>query len=233
MTARPSGGRIAVIPARGGSKRIPRKNIRPFHGRPMLAWPVEAALACGLFERVVVSTDDPEIAEVARAHGAEAPFLRPPELSGDQTAVLPVVQHAIEALGGDVAFVCQIYPTAPFLRPEALREGFEVLAARPDKAYALSVASFPAPVQRALRITPGGALEALYPEHRQTRSQDLEPAFHDAGQFCWGRTQAWIAGEPVFSDRALPVAIPRHLVQDIDTEEDWRRAELMFAALRG
>jgi pseudaminic acid cytidylyltransferase len=223
--------RIAVIPARGGSKRIPRKNIRPFHGRPMLAWPLAAALASGLFDRVLVSTDDEEIAEVARAHGAEAPFLRPPELADDQTGVLPVVRHAIEALGGDAALACLIYPTAPFLRAAALREGFEALSARPDKAYALSVASFPAPVQRALRIGPDGALEPLYPEHRQTRSQDLEPAVHDAGQFCWGRAKAWIAGEPVFSDRALPVVIPRHLVQDIDTEEDWRRAELMFAAL--
>jgi N-acylneuraminate cytidylyltransferase len=226
-----TGPRIAVIPARGGSKRIPRKNIRPFHGRPMLAWPIAAALASGLFDRVVVSTDDPEIAETAKAHGAETPFLRPTELSGDQTGVLPVVQQAIATLGGDPAFVCLIYPTAPFLRPEALREGFGLLSGRPDKAYALSVTSFPAPVQRALKITAEGALEPLYPEHRQTRSQDLEPAFHDAGQFCWGRTEAWLAGEPVFSDRALPVVIPRHLVQDIDTEEDWRRAELMFAAL--
>ena len=225
------GARIAVIPARGGSRRIPRKNIRPFHGRPMLAWPLAAALASGLFDRVLVSTDDAEIAEVARAHGAETPFLRPPELSDDQTGVLPVVRHAIEALGGEVALACLIYPTAPFLHAAALRKGFEALSSRPDKAYALSVASFPAPVQRALRIGADGALEPLQPEHRQTRSQDLEPAFHDAGQFCWGRTEAWIAGEPVFSDRALPVVIPRHLVQDIDTEEDWRRAELMFAAL--
>ena len=220
-----------MIPARGGSRRIPRKNIRPFHGRPMLAWPVAAALACGLFDRVVVSTDDAEIAEAARAHGAEAPFLRPPELSDDQTGVLPVVRHALETVGRGAVLACLIYPTAPFLRASALREGFEALCAHPDKAYALSVTSFPAPVQRALRITADGALEPRHPEHRQSRSQDLEPAFHDAGQFCWGRAEAFIAGEPVFSDRALPVVIPRHLVQDIDTEEDWRRAELMFGAL--
>jgi N-acylneuraminate cytidylyltransferase len=220
-----------VIPARGGSKRIPRKNIRPFHGRPMLAWPVTAAKASALFDRIVVSTDDPEIAEVARAAGAETPFLRPAELADDHGGVAPVVRHAIEALGLKTGFVCLVYPTAPTLRPEHLRAGFEALAARPDKAYALSVASFPAPIQRGLRIGPDGALEAIHPEHRLTRSQDLEPAFHDAGQFCWGRTQAWLDGAVIFSNASLPVELPRWLVQDIDTPEDWRRAELMFAAL--
>jgi N-acylneuraminate cytidylyltransferase len=227
-----SGARLAVIPARGGSKRIPRKNIRPFHGRPMLAWPIAAAKASGLFDRLVVSTDDPEIAEVARACGAETPFLRPADLADDHGGVAPVVRHAIRELGPGMDFVCLIYPTAPTLRPEDLREGFEALAAWPDKAYALSVASFPAPVQRGLRITAEGALEALHPEHRLTRSQDLEPAFHDAGQFCWGRTEAWLSGAPIFSDASLPVVLPRWLVQDIDTPEDWRRAELMFAALQ-
>ena len=231
-----TGGRIAVIPARGGSKRIPRKNIRPFHGRPMLAWPIAAATASGLFDRIVVSTDDPEIAEIARACGAQTPFLRPAELADDHGGVAPVVRHAIQALGstpGPAAmdFVCLIYPTAATLGPAPLREGFEALAARPDKAYALSVASFPAPVQRGLRITAEGALEALHPEHRLTRSQDLEPAYHDAGQFCWGRTEAWLSGTPIFSDASLPVVLPRWLVQDVDTEEDWRRAELMFGAL--
>jgi N-acylneuraminate cytidylyltransferase len=226
-----SGPRVAVIPARGGSKRIPRKNIRPFHGRPMLAWPIAAAEASGLFDRIVVSTDDPEIAETARAAGAETPFLRPADLADDHGGVAPVVRHAIEALGLTSGFVCLIYPTAPTLRPEHLREGYEALAARLDKAYALSVASFPAPIQRALRVGPDGALDALHPEHRLTRSQDLEPAYHDAGQFCWGRTEAWIEGEVIFSPASLPVVLPRWLVQDIDTPEDWRRAELMFAAL--
>jgi N-acylneuraminate cytidylyltransferase len=225
--------RLAVIPARGGSKRIPRKNIRPFHGRPMLAWPIAAASASGLFDRIVVSTDDPEIAEAARACGAETPFLRPAELADDHGGVAPVVRHAIEELGSSSAvdLACLIYPTAPTLRPEFLREGFEALTARPDKAYALSVTSFPAPIQRGLRITPEGALAALHPEHRQTRSQDLEPAYHDAAQFCWGRTEAWLGGAPIFSEASLPVVLPRWLVQDVDTPEDWRRAELMFAAL--
>jgi N-acylneuraminate cytidylyltransferase len=230
-----TGGRIAVIPARGGSKRIPHKNIRPFHGRPMLAWPIAAATASGLFDRIVVSTDDPEIAEVARACGAETPFLRPAELADDHGGVAPVVRHAIQelgaSLGATIDFACLIYPTAPTLRPEFLREGFEVLAARPDKAYALSVTSFPAPIQRGLRITADRTLEAMHPEHRLTRSQDLEPAYHDAAQFCWGRTQAWLSETPIFSEASLPVVLPRWLVQDVDTPEDWRRAELMFAAL--
>jgi pseudaminic acid cytidylyltransferase len=220
--------RVAVIPARGGSKRIPRKNIRPFHGRPMLAWPIAAAKASGLFDRIVVSTEDEEIAEAARAWGAETPFRRPAELAGDHVATLPVIRHAIEALGGGIDYACCIYPTAPLLEPACLREGFAALAARPDKAFALGVTSFPFPVQRAVRINAEGALEALYPQYRETRSQDLEPAFHDAGQFCWGRASAWTAGEAVFSDRTLPVVLPRRLVQDIDTPEDWEIAERLF-----
>jgi pseudaminic acid cytidylyltransferase len=223
-----TGQRIVVIPARGGSKRIPRKNIRLFHGRPMLAWPIAAAKACGRFDRIVVSTDDEEIAAVARAHGAETPFLRPRELADDHTATLPVIRHAIEALGGGIAYACCIYPTAPLLQPRYLGEGFDLLAGRSDKSFALGVTSFPFPIQRAVRINPEGALEALHPEHRATRSQDLEPAYHDAGQFCWGRAQAWLDGEAVFSDRTLPVILPRRLVQDIDTLEDWEMAERLF-----
>jgi pseudaminic acid cytidylyltransferase len=231
VTTTPTGERIAVIPARGGSKRIPRKNIRPFHGRPMLAWPIAAAQASGLFDHIVVSTDDAEIAEAARACGAETPFLRPAELADDHGGVAPVVRHAIETLDSKPDLVCLIYSTAATLQPGALREGYAALTARPDKAYALSVTSFPAPIQRGLRIAADGALEALHPEHRLTRSQDLEPAYHDAGQFCWGRTEAWLTGAPIFSDASLPVVLPRWLVQDVDTEEDWRRAELMFAGL--
>lgn len=224
-----SGAVVAVIPARGGSKRIPRKNIRPFFGRPMIAWPIAAALASGVFDRVVVSTDDEEIAETARACGAETPFRRPAELADDLTPTQPVMAHAIAALGEEVAIACCIYPTAPLLEPQVLRRGLETLNARPDKAYALGVTSFAFPVQRAVRITTDGALEALYPEFRTTRSQDLEPAYHDAGQFCFGRAEAWTAAVPVFSAEALPVILPRRMVQDIDTPEDWEMAERLFA----
>lgn len=223
-----SPSRVAVLPARGGSKRIPRKNIRPFHGRPMLAWPIRAAQASGLFDRIVVSTDDAEIAEVARAWGAETPFLRPAALADDHATTMAVIQHALESLGGEFDHLCCIYPTAPLLAPSFLSAGIEALAARPDKSYALGVTSFPFPVQRAVRLSADGTLDALYPQYRDTRSQDLEPAFHDAGQFCWGRTSAWRAGEPVFSPATLPVILPRWRVQDIDTPEDWTRAEQLF-----
>ena len=223
-----SGARVAILPARGGSKRIPRKNILDFEGKPMLAWPIAAALDSGLFDKVVVSTDDAEVAAVARAHGAETPFFRPAELADDHTGVLDVMRHAIAALGGEIDYACLIYPTAPMLRAAYLRQGYETLAGRPDKSFALAVTSFAFPVQRAVRITADGALEALYPQYRQTRSQDLEPAYHDAGQFCWGRARAWLDGEAMFSPVTLPVILPRTLVQDIDTPEDWERAELLF-----
>jgi len=219
---------VAVIPARGGSKRIPRKNIRPFHGRPMLAWSIEAAKASGLFGRIVVSNDDDEIAEIARKWGAEAPFVRPPELADDHTPTPAVVRHAIEALGGQIACVCCLYPTAPLMQARYLREGFEVLKAHPNKSFALGVTSFAFPVQRAIRVGADGGLEALYPQYRETRSQDLGPAYHDAGQFCWGRTEAWLRGDVIFSSRTLPVILPRRLVQDIDTLEDWETAERLF-----
>jgi pseudaminic acid cytidylyltransferase len=227
-----SQARVAIMPARGGSKRIPRKNIRDFEGRPMLAWPLAAALESGLFDRIVVSTDDEEVAAVARATGAETPFFRPAELADDHTGVLAVMRHAITALGAGIDYACLIYPTAPLLRAADLRAGYEALAACPDKAFALAVTSFAFPVQRAVRITADGSLDAMYPQFRLTRSQDLEPAYHDAGQFCWGRAMAWLAGEAVFSPATLPVVVPRMLVQDIDTPEDWGQARLLFRLSR-
>ena len=224
----PSNSCVAVIPARGGSKRIPRKNIRLFHGRPMLAWTIAAARASNLFDRIVVSTDDQEIARVANEHGAETPFMRPAELADDHTTTLAVIRHAIGALGGGADYVCCLYATAPLLRPRYLREGFEALAARPDKSFAFSVTRYPFPVQRAVRIDADGAIEAYYPQYRETRSQDLEEAYHDAGQFYWGRADAWRRGDAMFSDRSLPVILPRRLVQDIDTPEDWKIAERLF-----
>lgn len=226
--------KVAIIPARGGSKRIPRKNIRPFHGRPIIGWSIAAALESGLFDRVIVSTDDEEIAAVARAEGAETPFLRPPEISDDRTGTNAVVRHAIRWFadaGTSVDLACCIYATAPFVTAGALREGHDRLAAR-GHGFAFSVTSFPFPIQRALKIAPDGSLAMFQPEHMATRSQDLEEAWHDAGQFYWGFAAAYLADLPLFSEHAVPVRLPRHRVQDIDTLEDWRRAELMFAALR-
>lgn len=227
--------RLAVIPARGGSKRIPRKNVRAFGGRPMLAWSIAAAQDSGCFDRILVSTDDPEIADVARQCGAEAPFLRPAHLADDHTPTIPVVAHAIEwqrAQGEAPEAVCCIYATAPFVRAQDLRHGWDTLRDT-GVDYAFSVTSYAFPIQRAIRITADGRVAMFHPEHLNTRSQDLEQAFHDAGQFYWGRASAWLEGRPIFSAAAAPVILPRHRVQDIDTPEDWERAEWLFKALQG
>lgn len=224
--------RLAVIPARGGSKRIPGKNIRPFAGKPIIAYSIETALRSRLFDHVVVSTDDDKIAEIAVRHGASVPFLRPTELAGDHTGTNEVVKHSIrwfQGHGHRVDFVCCIYATAPFLIASFLNEGLDKLAAG-TQSFAFSVTSFPFPIQRALRISPRGKIEAAFSEHIFARSQDLEERFHDAGQFYWGRAEAFLNDEVIFSSASLPIILPRHLVQDIDTPEDWMRAELMFKA---
>lgn len=226
--------KLAVIPARGGSKRIPRKNIKLFCGKPMIAWSIEAARLSGCFERIIVSTDDAEIAEVAMLHGAEVPFMRPAELSDDHTGTLPVIAHAVrweqeQAFSPD--WVCCIYATAPFVQAADLQRGLEVaIASAAD--YAFSVTSYAFPIQRAIRITPNKRVEMFSPEHFNTRSQDLEEAYHDAGQFYWGRSQAWLAEKPLFSEFTAPVILSRHRVQDIDTPEDWERAEWQFKAMQ-
>ena len=225
---------IAVIPARGGSKRIPKKNIREFLGKPIIAYSIEQAIGSGVFDQVIVSTDDEEIAAVARAHGAAVPFLRPAELADDFTGTNAVVKHAIEwyqQQGKTIAFACCIYATAPFVRQADLRAGFERLA-NSDKQFAFSVTSFPFPIQRALRITDNGEIAAFWPEFNATRSQDLEEAYHDAGQFYWGRAEAFLTEAVLFSGVSLPVILPRAQVQDIDTLEDWERAELLYQALQ-
>lgn len=222
---------VAIIPARGGSKRIPRKNLLPFDGVPMIVRSIRTALDSGLFERVVVSTDDAEIADVARAHGADVPFLRPAELADDFAGTAPVIVHALQQLP-DFDYACCVYATAPLLQARYLRQGLALLEQHQDKSYAFSVCSFGFPVQRALTLDGQGALQALYPEFRNTRSQDLPEAYQDAGQFYWGRSDAWLRGEVIYSPASLPVTLPRHLVQDIDTLEDWKRAEYLYAALK-
>ncbi len=226
--------RLAVIPARGGSKRIPRKNIKPFCGRPIIAWSIEAARQSGCFDSVIVSTEDDEIAEVARAFGADVPFRRPAELADDFTPTIPIIRHAIEwceRAGTAPQETCCIYATAPFVRPEDLRGGLELLG-REGCDYAFSVTSYPSPIQRAMRIDARGRVEMFHPELFNTRSQDLEPAYHDAAQFYWGRAEAWKAQKVLFGPHASALVLPRHRVQDIDTMEDWTRAEWMYEALR-
>lgn len=222
--------KLAIIPARGGSKRIPRKNIKPFAGKPMISWSIEAALTSGCFDRVIISTDDAEIADVARAHGAEVPFMRPTELSDDHTGTIPVVAHAVEWMGqhvGHVDFACCLYATAPFVQTQDLRQGLDMLQ-RSGAQYAFSVTSYAFPIQRAIRIRADERVEMLNPEHFNTRSQDLEEVFHDAGQFYWGLSNAWLNHVPIFSHDSVPVRLPRERVQDIDNPEDWVVAELKF-----
>ena len=226
--------KLAVIPARGGSKRIPRKNIKLFCGKPIIAWSIEAAQQSGCFDQIVVSTDDAEIAEVARQCGAQVPFMRPADLSDDQTGTTAVVAHAIgrlEVQGQQPEQVCCLYATAPFVSSDDLRRGLAVLT-KTGSDYAFSVTSYPFPIQRAIRINEASRVEMFNPEYFNTRSQDLEEVYHDAGQFYWGRADAWSQGRMIFSQAATPVLLPRHRVQDIDTPEDWIRAEWMFKALQ-
>ena len=223
---------IAIIPARGGSKRIPRKNINFLLGKPIIAYSIETALDSKLFDKVIVSTDDKEIARISKEYGAEVPFFRPKELSDDFAGTNDVVKHTINWLvekGIEVNNVCCIYATAPFVKRQYLKEGYEKLQ-NSNKSFAFSVTSFAFPIQRAIKIN-NDEISMFYPQHLMTRSQDLEEAYHDAGQFYWGKAQAFLDDEVIFSEKSIPIVLPRYLVQDIDTLEDWKRAELMYKVL--
>lgn len=224
---------VAIIPARGGSKRIPRKNIKDFFGKPLIAYSIETALQSKLFDKVVVSTDDEEIAAVAKAYGAEVPFLRPRELSDDFSGTGAVIKHAIEFLksrGDKFDYVCTIYATAPLLQVEYLKEGFEKLK-NSDAKYAFSCTSMPFPIQRTFKVTEDERCEMFWPEYFLSRSQDLEEAYHDAGQFYWNCLEK-DSNEIMFSKDSIPIILPRKRVQDIDTLEDWEQAELMYQLLQ-
>ena len=224
---------VAIIPARGGSKRIPRKNIRNFAGKPIISYSIAAAAEAGLFDRIIVSTDSDEIADVARDCGAEVPFMRPVELSDDYTSTGEVLLHALSWLEGSgctVDYTCCIYPTAPLLQPEYLRKGYDILR-KSHASTVLSVTTYSFPVFRCLRVTDQGRLEMVWPENSEKRSQDLPATYHDAGQFIWVNARTYMLGYQSVFNNCLPVIIPRYSVQDIDTEEDWKRAELLFRLL--
>ena len=220
---------ICVIPARGGSKRIPRKNVRPFRGQPMIAWSIQAALDSGCFDQVVVSTDDLEIAAIAREYGASIPFSRPASLSDDFAGTTDVVVHAIEELASrdcSPSLICCLYATAPFVRPEDLRSGHALWLAQEPSRPVFTAATYAFPIQRAFVINADGGAEMLQPNCYQLRSQDLPNAYHDAGQFYWADHTQWLA-KPQFSHGTVPLILPRWRVQDVDTEEDWQQAELL------
>jgi pseudaminic acid cytidylyltransferase len=220
---------ICVIPARGGSKRIPRKNIKDFNGKPIISYSIEAAFNSNCFDNVIVSTDDDEIAEVAKKYGAQVPFLRPKSISDDYTSTVKVVAHSIEAFKKDgfkIDSVCCIYATSPFVQANDINKSLDILKTE-VLDYCFSVTSYEFPIQRSIRITKNMRCEVLQPKMISQRSQDLEEFYHDAGQFYWGMADAWLQDRPIFSKFSYPYLIPRYRVQDIDNEEDWVRAEIM------
>lgn len=225
---------IAVIPARGGSKRIPGKNIKNFCGRPMIAWAIETAKSSSLFAHIIVSTDDEEIARIAIERGAEVPFMRPPDLADDFTATVPVIAHAAKACigyGWEVDYVCCIYPCAPLLQVSDLIAAHELLKDR-DVDFVYPITEYAHPIQRALRRLDNGKVEFITPRNALARTQDLEKTYHDAGQFYWGKTSAWLEHKMMHTD-GLGMPIPHWKVVDIDTTDDWKRAEILFKTLHG
>jgi len=225
---------VAIIPARGGSKRIPNKNIKLFDGQPIISYSVRVAQETGLFDRVIVSTDSLEIADIARECGAEVPFLRPVELASDFAGTAEVVCHAIEWLaqeGTQPEFICCIYATAPFIQASYLRQGYDKLVSS-GATSVFSVTTYPYSIYRSLKITDEDRIKMILPEYENFRSQDLPEAYHDAGQFYWANTNKFMKEKSLFAKDSLPVILPRYYVQDIDTAEDWETAEMMFATMK-
>ena len=220
---------ICVIPARGGSKRIPRKNIKTFCGKPMITWSIEAAQKSNIFSQIIVSTDDNEIATLAKSMGADVPFIQPREFADDFTPTGDVMAHACRWMMGEgmsPSLICCLYPTAPFVKPSDLEQAAAIMATGNWK-YVFTVSEYSSPVFRSFTQDPGGGVSMLFPEHFDTRSQDLPSVYHDAGMFCMGTLDAWVKRFRVFGEYAYPMKIPSCRVQDIDTPEDWDRAEIL------
>jgi pseudaminic acid cytidylyltransferase len=239
MTAKPARSigatrSVAVIPARGGSKRIPRKNVRLMSGRPLIAWTIDTALESGLFDQVVVSTDDEEIATVSRESGATVPFIRSPELADDQTGTAAVVIDAINQLaatGSTYDSVCCLYPASIFVTPVDIVETQRMLVEQDSADFLLTVARFDAPIERALYLSNENRVAPVNPEFMGSRTQDLPTRYRDVGQLYWGRSQAWLDGRSVF-DNSIGYVLENARVQDIDTEEDWQLAQLLHTVGR-
>jgi pseudaminic acid cytidylyltransferase len=220
--------RVAIIPARGGSKRIPRKNIKVFNGKPIIVWAIHAAQKSGLFDYIIVSTDDSEIKSVSEKNGAIVPFIRPANISDDHTPTVPVISHAIKEIDRLYKFVeyaCCIYPCSPLILASDIVEAFNMLESTGED-FVYPVVEYPHPIFRSMRQSKKGKMEFIYPEHELTKTQDLETVFHDAGQFYWGRAEAWRQLKKMHTD-GLGMEIPSYRVVDIDTEDDWKRAELL------
>ncbi|RKF19649.1 pseudaminic acid cytidylyltransferase [Alginatibacterium sediminis] len=220
---------IAIIPARGGSKRIPRKNIKLFNGKPIIAYSIESAIKSQCFDRVIISTDDKEIAEIAIQYGAEVPFMRPAHIADDYATTLDVMHHAVTQLDQEEHFenVCCIYATAPFVTPGQLREGIRLLKAE-SADYVFPIAEFTSPIQRALLRDSKGFLSMTVPEHLNSRSQDLREAYYDTGQFYWGKVSAFLNNTSIYSDKSLGLRLGKYSCVDIDDLEDWAIAEFLY-----
>ena len=221
---------IAIIPARGGSKRIPKKNIKDFQGKPIVSYSIESALKSNLFDMVIVSTDDDEIAEIAIKYGAEVPFIRPKKLSDDFTGTHEVIGHAVRWLennGNKIDYVCCLYATAPFIQIKDIVKGFNLIRSRKWDSV-IAATNFSYPIFRAFENLSSGGLKMFFPEHYNSRSQDLPEAYHDAGQFYWASPRVWKDKPNSFSEKSTIVKLPNHLVQDIDTMEDWINAERIY-----
>lgn len=224
---------VAIIPARGGSKRIPKKNIKSFCGKPIIAWSIDAAKQSKLFDHIIVSTDDQEIANFALEYGAEVPFIRPAKLSNDIVGTSDVIKHSTYWIINNICkpkFVCTIYATAPFITSEIIVGSFNVLQ-KNDCKIVFTATSYSFPIQRAFKITKSNRVKMFQPENFSTRSQDLEPSYHDAGQIYWSKTDAILNDVQTFSEDSIPFILPNSCVQDIDSEEDWINAELKFEIL--
>ena len=221
---------IAIIPARGGSKRIPKKNIKDFLGKPIIAYSIEMAISCKLFNRVIVSTDDQEIKDVAIIYGAEVPFIRPKEIADDFTGTHEVIKHAVKWLednGEKIDYACCIYPTAPLIQNDDLIKGYEIIKTGKWNSV-IAATNFSYPIFRSFKNLPDGGLKMIFKDHYNSRSQDLPEVYHDAGLFYWAKPEIWKKKPEGFSEKNSIIKIPNHRIQDIDTLDDWNRAEIIY-----
>ena len=223
---------LCIIPARGGSKRIPRKNIKPFMGKPIMAYSIEAAFKSGIFDEVMVSTDDEEIAQIAKQYGASVPFYRSSETANDYATTVDVLLEVIETYkqrGTIFDTICCLYSTAPFVTDNCLKEAYGKLSEQIDGCFTIVEYSYP--IQRSLRINAVGEVEMKYPEHLKSRTQDLEKTYHDAGQFYFVKTKTLIEEKTVWCKHTAPLVLSELEVQDLDTLTDWQLAEMKYELL--
>ena len=224
---------LCIIPARGGSKRIPKKNIKNFCGKPIILWVIKTAKLSNCFDRIIVSTDDSKIAKLCKNNGIEVPFIRPKEISDDHSDTASVISHSINWFkqnNENPTNVCCLYATAALISSKDIQKGFKIYK-NSNVNFAFTATSYPYPIQRSFKINKNNEIKMFYPKNYRKRSQDFEQAFHDAGQFYWGKAEAWLRNKIIFDSKSIPILIPRYKAQDIDTLEDWKNAELIFKAL--